>query len=269
MFSLLFFQRVKKEDLKNGDGHSSQQLEQRNDNDQDDDSSSFMKDGSSHTHSTATSVTIEDEIVSDIDGGSTELKDIEKGELAMGDQFAVSDVKMTTGCCINESINVEKEIGGDHEDGSDGSGEIILVKDCGTSEETTTSNDTGSNGNKEAHDTAASGGDEMESESYLILPRCHVGCHRLSKSSSSSSEEEKQRQQEQNFVVSNCCAICLESYRVGDKVAWSTNVSCSHAFHRSCIVEYLITMKDGTGTPCPICRQPFTTLNINNNSENV
>ena len=281
---------MKKEHLKNDDdgcggGHSNSQLEQQRDDDVDDDDehqSSFMKDGSSHTHSTTTtSATSEDEIVTEDD--STELKDIEKGEFESGDQLAGNDdarTPTTAGCCINETINVEKELGEDHEDGSNNTnGELIVIKDCATPEETTTLNDTESNGNNEPHDTAAGAGaadagDEMESESYLVLPRCHVQCRRLSKSSSSSSppssEEAKQQQQQQlqNLVVPNCCAICLESYRVGEKVAWSTNVSCSHAFHRSCIVEYLVTMKDGNGTPCPICRQPFTTLNINNHNNN-
>ena len=97
-----------------------------------------------------------------------------------------------------------------------------------------------------------------ESEGYLMIPRSTSICQNTAG-------------QQQQFgcvptcqYVPNCCAICLASYGIGERVAWSTNPNCKHAFHRSCIVEYLITMKDGTGNPCPICRQPFT--NLNNNS---
>ena len=103
--------------------------------------------------------------------------------------------------------------------------------------------------------------DDDESEGYLMIPRSRSIWHNTV----------GQQQQRQHVgciptcqYVPNCCAICLDSYGIGERVAWSTNPKCKHAFHRSCIVEYLITMKDGTGNPCPICRQPFT--NLNNNS---
>lgn len=58
--------------------------------------------------------------------------------------------------------------------------------------------------------------------------------------------------------VPNNCAICLSSYEIGDKVVWSSNEKCNHAFHVDCIVEWLIKMQEGT--PCPCCRQEFTNL---------
>ena len=71
--------------------------------------------------------------------------------------------------------------------------------------------------------------------------------------------------------VSNCCAICLESYKVGESVTWSTNHrKCQHAFHTDCIVRYLAeVMKNEQKKnpndprwklPCPICRQRFLHL---------
>ena len=36
----------------------------------------------------------------------------------------------------------------------------------------------------------------------------------------------------QEQPVPNCCAVCLGSYDVGDKVVWSSNPRCSHAFHQ-------------------------------------
>ena len=58
--------------------------------------------------------------------------------------------------------------------------------------------------------------------------------------------------------VPNNCAICLSSYEIGDKVVWSSNETCHHAFHEDCILEWLIKMQEGT--PCPCCRQEFTKL---------
>ena len=59
-------------------------------------------------------------------------------------------------------------------------------------------------------------------------------------------------------LVPNCCAVCLSGYRVGDVVTWSSNPKCVHAFHRECVVDWLIKMQPET--PCPCCRQEFTDL---------
>jgi hypothetical protein len=64
------------------------------------------------------------------------------------------------------------------------------------------------------------------------------------------------RRKQQTDTVPSDCAICLESYRVGDSVAWSCNKNCPHAFHQHCLVKYLVKVKDN-GTPCPMCRQNF------------
>jgi len=59
-------------------------------------------------------------------------------------------------------------------------------------------------------------------------------------------------------LVPNCCAVCLSAYSVGDVVTWSSNPSCIHAFHRECVLDWLI--KQENETPCPCCRQEFTDL---------
>lgn len=59
-------------------------------------------------------------------------------------------------------------------------------------------------------------------------------------------------------LVPNCCAICLMSYEVDDKVIWSSNPDCAHAFHEDCVVGWLVKMQPET--PCPCCRQEFTDL---------
>lgn len=48
------------------------------------------------------------------------------------------------------------------------------------------------------------------------------------------------------------CSICLEEYNVGDKIAWSKNDECHHAFHKDCIIEWLVNHQN-----CPICRKRY------------
>lgn len=49
-----------------------------------------------------------------------------------------------------------------------------------------------------------------------------------------------------------CCAICLMEYSPGDEVCTSTNAACTHSFHKSCILSWLLQSKE-----CPYCRQIF------------
>ena len=51
------------------------------------------------------------------------------------------------------------------------------------------------------------------------------------------------------------CAICLDSYQLGQVVAWSSG--CTHAFHQDCISQYLTKEMIGGEMPCPSCRQEF------------
>lgn len=55
-------------------------------------------------------------------------------------------------------------------------------------------------------------------------------------------------------LVSGSCAICLESYVVGDEVIWSSNSSCPHVFHSNCIIPWLAKKEE---PKCPCCRQSF------------
>lgn len=48
------------------------------------------------------------------------------------------------------------------------------------------------------------------------------------------------------------CDICMLEFRVGDEIAWSPNVNCDHAFHKDCILEWLVRKPT-----CPICRQDY------------
>jgi hypothetical protein len=49
------------------------------------------------------------------------------------------------------------------------------------------------------------------------------------------------------------CSICLDEYKVGDEIAYSKNDECYHAFHKDCIIEWLLKHGDS----CPICRNKF------------
>lgn len=56
------------------------------------------------------------------------------------------------------------------------------------------------------------------------------------------------------------CPICLESYKEGDEIAWSHNEQCFHAFHLSCIVDWLIKHD-----LCPMCQVNY--LNMGETAE--
>lgn len=48
------------------------------------------------------------------------------------------------------------------------------------------------------------------------------------------------------------CDICLREYNVGEEVSWSPNEECTHAFHKACITDWLMTHSS-----CPCCRRNY------------
>mmetsp|Transcript_18811 Transcript_18811/g.26520 ORF Transcript_18811/g.26520 Transcript_18811/m.26520 type:complete len:199 (+) Transcript_18811:528-1124(+) len=65
---------------------------------------------------------------------------------------------------------------------------------------------------------------------------------------------------EKHKCVSGTCTICICPYEVGERVIWSTNESCKHAFHEECILLWLSKGKKR----CPVCRYYFCpTLHLN------
>lgn len=49
------------------------------------------------------------------------------------------------------------------------------------------------------------------------------------------------------------CPICLEPYREGDTICWSSSESgCHHAFHEHCGMEWFMKHSE-----CPVCRSPY------------
>jgi hypothetical protein len=51
------------------------------------------------------------------------------------------------------------------------------------------------------------------------------------------------------------CTICLVEYEAGDEISWSHNKRCTHAFHRECIIDWLISHDE-----CPCCRHNYLSL---------
>ncbi|KAG7352002.1 ring finger domain containing protein [Nitzschia inconspicua] len=49
------------------------------------------------------------------------------------------------------------------------------------------------------------------------------------------------------------CDICLLEYEIGDEVAWSPNMLCSHTYHKDCILDWLVRKPT-----CPNCRHDYT-----------
>jgi hypothetical protein len=56
----------------------------------------------------------------------------------------------------------------------------------------------------------------------------------------------------QDYAQPTTCDICLLDYEVGEEVAWSTNEGCIHAFHKECIVDWLLR-----NPKCPLCRRDY------------
>lgn len=67
--------------------------------------------------------------------------------------------------------------------------------------------------------------------------------------------------EENERICPNCCAICLDPYRVHDVVVWSSSPDCRHVFHQHCLVEGLSRAKNDD-TPCPCCRIVFCAIKM-------
>ena len=54
------------------------------------------------------------------------------------------------------------------------------------------------------------------------------------------------------------CAICLDEFRINDKVSWSRYHKCNHVFHHECIIPWLKRHDE-----CPYCRCNYIMPNNN------
>lgn len=79
---------------------------------------------------------------------------------------------------------------------------------------------------------------------------------------------------EKTREVPNGCAVCMDPFGIGDRICWSSNAGCPHAFHEKCLVNWLLVLGRRRRmrmlqTPsdeidltdydmlCPCCRQDF------------
>jgi len=62
----------------------------------------------------------------------------------------------------------------------------------------------------------------------------------------------------------NTCAICLGEYEEGENICRSINSYCKHAFHKDCIVEWLMKHNE-----CPCCRKDYLSTNDEENNHNI
>jgi hypothetical protein len=64
------------------------------------------------------------------------------------------------------------------------------------------------------------------------------------------------------------CHICLGEYKAGEDICWSRNPNCIHAFHKDCIVEWLLVVTDDCQHDgCPCCRQSYFDYFDNNSQQ--
>lgn len=91
----------------------------------------------------------------------------------------------------------------------------------------------------ENQDFSRHGTSLIENDSYISIPKASI-----------SIGDKHQR----NRMVQATCAICLDSYGVGESVSWSSNKECCHHYHQSCILTWLEKRRD---LQCPCCRQDF------------
>lgn len=61
---------------------------------------------------------------------------------------------------------------------------------------------------------------------------------------------------DKELFCSQQCAICLDVYKAGDVIVWSSSPDCSHVFHQDCLVDGLARVKNNE-SPCPCCRAKF------------
>ena len=55
------------------------------------------------------------------------------------------------------------------------------------------------------------------------------------------------------------CPICLESYQIGDVIAYSRNPTCQHVYHKCCVIEWIQSSSHNSlqDEECPMCRTKF------------
>jgi len=92
----------------------------------------------------------------------------------------------------------------------------------------------------------------LEKKDDLTVEECDKTSNKQPRRASSSVARFLSQSFRSKNETQTCCEICLMDYEVGDKVCFSPNDECAHAFHKDCIVDWLL--KKNT---CPICRRNY------------
>ena len=142
-------------------------------------------------------------------------------------------------------------------------------------EDSTESNSNAVNVNKEDTDTGKDDDGFIDIEMVASSIRTNDGLLQIPRhlvdfqQTKTKAESDQATTTAESTSVPNCCAICIESYKVGDSVTFSTNPKCCHAFHTDCIVNYFVSSNQSRRTAstttatinekyaCPVCRQDF------------
>lgn len=70
------------------------------------------------------------------------------------------------------------------------------------------------------------------------------------------SQDDRKKDSEIMREVPILCIICLCMYEVGSEVTWAyaSSQKCTHAFHKDCIMNWILTKEEAL---CPCCRDEF------------
>lgn len=74
---------------------------------------------------------------------------------------------------------------------------------------------------------------------YVNFKVCYDDCSRRKKIKNRKIKEDE-------LLLTDLCIICLENYKIGDKISI---LSCEHFYHKSCLNEWFNKKEE-----CPICR---------------
>ena len=74
---------------------------------------------------------------------------------------------------------------------------------------------------------------------YINCKGCYDDCSRNKKI--------KNRKIKDNELLLTECSICLDNYKIDDKISI---LSCEHFFHKKCLDQWLIKKEE-----CPLCRE--------------
>ena len=92
-------------------------------------------------------------------------------------------------------------------------------------------------------------------ENYRIKSYCEFHSQSLQRQNSKTMDidEALAAVEEGRSTNDNVCPICLETFNVGDEVAWSKLQYCHHVFHHKCILPWAVLGH----VHCPVCREEF------------